>query len=177
VETIVAGAARATEMLRQLLAFSRKQGRTPEPVDLNDAVTRAEPTLSRLVGPHIDFRIHLGPADIIATADDDLEQLLTTLVVSARDLLPIGGVIRIETGGPDAAYRDGSSTDDGAPTAHQTLAVVAAGYGLQPAQATAAIALVARRCGGELTISGEPGRRAVLQVRFPRCSASANSNW
>jgi PAS domain S-box-containing protein len=166
-ETIRGRATRAIELVRQLLAFSRRQVQTPAPVDLNEAVRRAEPVLTRLVGAHVEFEIRLGKADGVAASEDDLEQLLTTLVVSGRDLLPVGGSLVVETARLDfeqAGHESGSPIGPGV-----ALSVTASGYGVQPVQQASAVEVIARRCGGEVRLSGETGRRAALQVYFPRC--------
>ncbi|MFI5177750.1 MAG: PAS domain S-box protein [Vicinamibacterales bacterium] len=167
-DTIRGRATRATELVRQLLAFSRRQVQTPAPVDLNEAVRRAEPVLTRLVGAHVEFEIKLGKADGVAASEDDLEQLLTTLVVSGRDLLPVGGTLVIETGRTDFDAAGPDSTSPIGPGV--TLAVTASGYGVQPVQQASAVEVIARRCGGEVRLSGDHGRRAVLQVLFSRCA-------
>ncbi len=167
---IRARAARAADLMRQLLAFSRRQVQAPAPVDLNDAVNRAEPVLARLSGAHVDFDIRLGKADGVAAGEDDLEQLLTTLVVSGRDLLPVGGSLVLETKRLDF--------DPGARDAHTrmglgvVLSVTASGYGVQPVQQALGVELIARRCGGDFRVSGEPGRRAILEVYFSRFVAA-----
>ena len=158
-------ATRAAELVRQLVAFSRRQVQAPPPVDLNEAVGRAGPMLTRLVGPHVDFEIRLGKADGVAASEDDLEQLLTTLVVSGRDLLPVGGSLVLETTRLD--FEQSGSGDPVGPGV--LLSVSASGYGVQPVQQAVAVEVVARRCGGEVRMSGDPGRRAALQVYFTRC--------
>ena len=153
-------------MVRQLVAFSRRQVQAPPPVDLNEAVGRAEPMLTRLVGPHVDFEIRLGKADGVAASADDLEQLLTTLVVSGRDLLPVGGSLVLETTRLDFEQ---AGSGDGPIGPGVLLSVSASGYGVQPVQQAIAVEVVARRCGGHVRMTGEPGRRAALQVYFTRC--------
>jgi PAS domain S-box-containing protein len=159
-------ATRAADLVRQLVAFSRRQVQASPPVDLNEAVGRAGQMLTRLVGPHIDFEIRLGKADGVAASEDDLEQLLTTLVVSGRDLLPVGGSLVLETARLDFEQ---SGSSDGPVGPGVLLSVSASGYGVQPVQQAIAVEVVARRCGGEVRMNGEPGRRAALQVYFTRC--------
>lgn len=158
-------AARAGNLVRQLAAFGRRQVQAPAPVDLNAAVGRAESVLMRLVGGHVEFDIKLGKADGVAANEDDLEQLLTTLVVSGRDLLPVGGTLVLETRRLDF---DPSRDADNRSGLGVVLSVTACGYGVQPLQHAPAVEIVAGRCGGEVRVSGEPGRRASLEVYFPR---------
>jgi hypothetical protein len=101
---------------------------------------------------------------------EDLDQLLTSLVTFARDLLPAGGALAVDVQPPGASERGGS------PGA-TLLSVTATGYGVQLPPDAPAVELVARRCGAVLDVSGEPGWMARLDVRFPRCGRAARSGW
>ena len=158
-------ARQASDLIRQLLKFSRKQIRLPGAVDLNELVSRIEPLLGRLVGSFIDLEVSLGATDAVVATEEDLEQLVTTIVVSVRDLLPVGGSLRLET----AAGRVDRSSDGGldvksGPTV--SLTVTAAGYGVQAPQPTTALELLANRCGGALDVFSALGR-VGLQVHIP----------
>ncbi len=165
-EKIRTRASHATDLVRQLLAFSRRQVQSPAPVDLNEAIGRATPMLNRLMGAHIEFEIQLGRAGGVAASLDDLDQLLTTLVVSGRDLLPVGGSLVLETKRSD--FDHAAEDEDNRPGPGVVLSITASGYGVQPVQQAVAVDVVARRCGGEVRMSGESGRRAVLEVHFSR---------
>lgn len=169
-ETILAHASHATGLVMQLLAFSRKQGQPAESLDLNDAVRRAESMLRRLIGSHIDFKLRLGKADVITAWQDDLDQLLTTLVVSARDLLPVGGSMVLETSRVELAEGDVEREPGGPTGPHLRLALTASGYGVRPAERSSALDLVAKLCGGYVRATGEPGRSAALQIFLPHCT-------
>ncbi|MEO8451779.1 MAG: PAS domain S-box protein [Gemmatimonadota bacterium] len=90
---------RASALTRQLLAFSRKQVLEQKVVDLNAMVTESRNLLERLVGDDVDLVTRLDP-DIgrVKTDLGQLEQSLMNLVVNARDAIPQGGMITIETG-------------------------------------------------------------------------------
>jgi hypothetical protein len=156
-EAILKQSGRATSLLRQLLTFSRRQARPVAKVDLNDIVKRAEPTLARLVGGDIELKIALGQPSTLAIGEDDLDQLITALVFSARDALTMGGSVILST----------SVVADGKETPRAALTATASGYGAQPAKGSSALDNVLRRCGGELALGGEPNRDAVLQVSLP----------
>ncbi len=89
---------RAAALTKQLLAFSRKQPLSMTAVDLNSVVAEAEQLLRRLIGEHIELRTKLA-ADSWSIAGDvtQLEQVLLNLVVNARDAMPNGGTIVVET--------------------------------------------------------------------------------
>ncbi|MBI3406705.1 MAG: PAS domain S-box protein [Acidobacteria bacterium] len=88
----------AASLTRQLLAFSRKQVLAPRIVDLNEVVTDTQKMMRRLIGEDIKFVLHLDAQLGSIQADPgQLEQVLINLVVNARDAMPHGGKLSIET--------------------------------------------------------------------------------
>ncbi|WP_082386589.1 MULTISPECIES: ATP-binding response regulator [Actibacterium] len=89
---------RAGSLVGQLLAFSRKQTLRPEVLDLSDTLTDLSHLLNRLVGERVSLTVSHDPALAPIRADKrQLEQVIMNLVVNARDAMPTGGEIRIET--------------------------------------------------------------------------------
>ena len=85
-------------MVNQLLAFSRKQTLRPEILDLRDTISDLIHLLNRLVGEKVRLTLSHDPVLKPVRADKrQLEQVLMNLVVNARDAMPEGGEIRIET--------------------------------------------------------------------------------
>ena len=98
VEQILNAAERTAGITQQLLAFSRRQVLQPQVLDLNVLLQRAEPMLRRSLGERSRLTLRLAPALGRAKADPgQLEQVLLNLVLNARDAMPNGGTVSIET--------------------------------------------------------------------------------
>jgi CheY-like chemotaxis protein len=89
---------RSADLVRQLLAFARKQTVSPKVLDLNDTVAGMYKMLKRLIGEDIEFRATLDPAAGSIKADPgQIEQVIMNLAVNARDAMPNGGKITVTT--------------------------------------------------------------------------------
>jgi signal transduction histidine kinase len=123
---------RAAALTRQLLAFSRKSALQPRVLDLNAIVSDCLQMLQRLVGEHIQIVTRCAPGLESVSADQaQLEQALINLVVNARDAMPQGGTLVIETDNldvPDPASSDRAG--DLPPGAYVMLAVTDSGFGM-----------------------------------------------
>ena len=92
-------AERAANLTRQLLLFSRKQIMQPRDLDLGDVVTDFARMLQRIIGEDVRLQLRLHPVSLVTFADQGmLDQLLMNLAVNARDAMPDGGSLTIETG-------------------------------------------------------------------------------
>ena len=131
---VLAATERAAALTRQLLAFSRKQLMQPRPVDLNAVVRDLEPILLRLIGEDIVIATRLDPAVPPAMADrGQLDQILMNLALNARDAMPAGGTLRIETGAAPTDRARQTSRAEIAPGDYVLLQVSDTGVGIDPA--------------------------------------------
>ncbi len=98
VEQVLSAAERATNLTRSLLAFSRKQIINPKPVHVSDIVRHLEKILDKVIGEDIELKMFSAPQEASVLADaGQLEQALMNLATNARDAMPGGGVLVIET--------------------------------------------------------------------------------
>jgi PAS domain S-box-containing protein len=134
VELIQKTADRAAALTRQLLAFSRKQVLQRKILDLNTTVAEISTMLRRLIGEDVDLLLTLGPGAGRVNADPgQLEQVLLNLAVNARDAMPRGGTLGVET---DVVHLDAIPTDrpDALPPGpYAVLRVMDTGVGMDAA--------------------------------------------
>jgi signal transduction histidine kinase/CheY-like chemotaxis protein len=99
IDHILNSAERAARLIQSLLAFSRKQIINPQPIDLNEIVTRVEKLLLRVIGEDIKLTTICREEAVTVMADSGhIEQVLMNLATNARDAMPEGGILSIETG-------------------------------------------------------------------------------
>lgn len=133
-QQVSAAAERAASLTRQLLAFSRKQVMQRGPVDLNQVIGRLTKMLRRLIGEHIELSIATAKDLPVVRGDaTNLEQIILNLVVNARDAMPKGGTITVETAFEDMTRAMTTRHPDAAVGPHVRLSVRDTGTGIDPA--------------------------------------------
>ncbi len=141
-EQSLQSANRAGQLVRHLLRLSEREARAMSGSDPNTLVRANEPMLRQLAGPDIDLRFELAPSLPSVECDaDELAGLLSTLVVTVRGALPLGGSIRVSTHPP---RKDGGRRRNDAALA---LSVVAEGYGMVSVPTTVCDEVVTRSGG------------------------------
>jgi two-component system, cell cycle sensor histidine kinase and response regulator CckA len=124
---------RAAQLTHQLLAFARREVVQPEVVDVNDVVRDIEQLLRRTLGEHIDLQSSLAE-DLCPVLIDpgQLEQILVNLAVNARDAMPDGGMLRIDTANMEVDEEYAASRLELSPGPHVRLRVSDTGAGMTP---------------------------------------------
>ena len=133
VQEILKAADRATSLTQQLLAFSRQQQLARRPTSLNDLLTNLHPMLDRLLGEDIRLTLALAPNLALAHADPgQLEQVVMNLVINARDAMPRGGTISLQTGSLTVDKEAASRIVEAEPGDYIALDVCDTGVGMEP---------------------------------------------
>ncbi|MFN7961409.1 MAG: ATP-binding protein [Thermoanaerobaculia bacterium] len=192
-DEVIQTALSASSLIKRLLAFSRRQPMQLEVVDLNRAIHRLEPMIRRLIGEDIDLHLSLaGELWAVKIDPAQLEQVVVNLLVNAREAMPRGGKVTVETanvpgGPPQPGSRRGPVPDS------ILLAVTDTGPGIPPeVQARifepffttkeesgssglglATVYGIIEQHGGCLGVYSEPGYGACFKIYLPRASEPA----
>lgn len=124
---------RAAALIRQLLTFSRKQPSDPKVLSLNPVITNVETMLRRLIGEDIELALRVSQENLRVKADPaQLEQIVMNLVVNARDAMPKGGKLIIETASANLGRTPVYHLSPLPPGAYVRLSVSDTGCGMPP---------------------------------------------
>jgi len=187
-QEISAAAERATSLTRQLLAFSRKQMLAPKVLDLNDVVTENLRMLTRLIGEDIDLVMIPGPELVPVKVDPgQIEQVILNLAVNARDAMPQGGKLTIETNNVTLDENYARIHAPVRPGEYVMLAISDTGVGMdsetqsrifEPFFTTkgpkgtglglSTVYGIVKQSGGYIWVYSEPGKGTSFKIYFPR---------
>ena len=185
-EQIRKAADRGVLLTGQLLAFGQRKLPQTQVLDLNQVLHSMEPIIRRLLGADIrlDFRLLQGPA-LLRMDPGHLDQLLVNIILNARDAMPKGGTLTIETG--ERQLAEGSRNRRIRPGTYVMLAIQDTGDGLEadtaehvfepfhstdPREQRAGLGLsmvygIVRQNGGVMKVSSEPGQGSTVKVYLP----------
>src|SRR5437867_6763657 len=196
VEEIRKASERAASLTRQLLAYSRRQMLQPEVLDLNVVVAEMDKMLRRLIGEHIALATVLAPDLGRVKADpNQLEQVIVNLAVNARDAMPEGGKLTIETANVDLDEVFAQAHLGSVPGAYAMLAVTDTGSGMdatvrahlfEPFFTTKAVGKgtglglatvygIVKQSDGSLSAHSEPGHGSSFKIYLPRIATPAGA--
>lgn len=187
VQEIIRASEQGSALARQLLAFGRKQPVEPRPLSLNHVVLENENLIRRLAGDDVQVVISLDEsAGLVLSEPVQVFQILSNLVVNARDAMPEGGKLTISTKAFTAGEHAAEGFPDLPPGPYVEMAVADTGMGMtedvkahlfEPFFTTKAergtglgLAIVygiVRQSGGQIAVQSEPGEGAALRIALP----------
>ena len=190
---ILSATRRAGALTRQLLAFSRRQASQPRALDLNEIVSNIEKMLRRLIGEDVELVTSLSPVLGIVRADaGQMEQVIVNLTVNARDAMPDGGKLTIETSNIELNEEDVATCPGVGKGAYVLLAVSDTGIGMDAATqkrifepffttkevgkgtglGLSTVYGIVQQSGGHIRLQSEPHRGTCFKVYLARVDAS-----
>jgi PAS domain S-box-containing protein len=188
VDQILVSSEKAANLTQSLLAFSRKQRINLEPHNINTIVTSAGSLLKRLLTEDIELRIRPGEVDGVALVDaTQIDEVLMNLATNARDAMPKGGILTIETATTELDDRFIAAHGFGKAGRHVLLTVSDNGIGMdEPTQrrifepffttkevgkgtglGLSTVYGIVKQHNGYVTVSSEPGAGTVFSIYLP----------
>lgn len=182
-------ALRAASLTSQLLAFSRRQILSPEVLDLNSIVTDVENMLRRIIEEHIDLALNLCEAQWKVKVDRSrIEQAIVNLAINAKDAMPKGGTLTIETRNIQIDDRTAKINPEISPGAYAVFSIKDTGHGMdretmarifEPFFTTkevgkgtglglATVYGIVMQSGGHIQVDSEPGHGTTFSIYLPR---------
>ena len=197
-EEIRKASERAAALTRQILAFSRRHVIEPATIDLNQTIVDLERLVPRLIGEDVAVVTALDPELVPVRADPrQLEQVILNLVVNARDAMPEGGRLTIETASDLVTESDARASPDLPPGRYAVLTVSDTGTGIDPAilpnifdpffttkepgrgtgLGLATVYGIVKQGGGHVEVETALGAGASFRIYLPASDESLTAEW
>jgi PAS domain S-box-containing protein len=195
IEEIQRAGLRAAGLTRQLLAFSRQQVLEPRVIDINQILADLDKMLRRLLREDIELTLLTAPSLGTIYADrGQVEQILVNMIVNARDAIPAGGRVTLETDNVEVSAEDAGAHPGVTPGPHVVLAITDTGTGMSPVTRArafepffttkeqgkgtglglATVFGIVRQSGGHIHLESELGKGTTFTVYFPRVDRPAD---
>jgi two-component system, cell cycle sensor histidine kinase and response regulator CckA len=197
VSEMISGAQRGADLIKQLLAFSRKQVMQPKVVDPGSVMSGLLPLLQRLLGEDVIVELALAPGTSPIRVDvGQLEQVIMNLAVNARDAMPDGGTLTLETANVEFDGPYVATHADTVAGAHVMIAVSDTGVGMdadtrarafEPFFTTkesgkgtglglSTVYGIVKQSGGWIWLYSEPGKGTTVKLYFPKSPEAVESS-
>ncbi len=195
VEQVLRAGERAQSLTRQLLAFSRRQILLPAVLDLNTVVDNVNKLLRRLIGEDTELIVIFSPGLWLVKADPgQIEQVIVNLAVNARDAMPNGGKLVIQTANVRIPESGDPAHPGLKPGDYVMFSVTDSGSGMDAATASrifepffttkemgkgtglglSTVYGIVKQSGGEITVKTEVGNGAAFKIYLPRVESETN---
>ncbi len=171
VDEIRKAGARAAELTQQLLAFGRKQVGRPRPLNLNSVVEESEKMLRRLLCEDVQLITRLDPSLGLVTADPGhVHQVLMNLAVNARDAMPDGGTLVVETANepPDTRQASARSESRLGPAVRLSVPFFTTKGNKGTGMGLATVYGIIKQNQGWIDVSSDPGKGSMFRIYLPR---------
>jgi PAS domain S-box-containing protein len=193
IEQVVSAAQKAADLTRQLLTFSSQGIVEPQVLDLGQRISNLQTLLARLLGENVRLRIHAPPEPLLIYADPvQIDQVVMNLALNARDSMPEGGPLLIETGLAQLDADYAAAHPDVTPGAYVVLTVTDEGTGIAPATldrifepffttkpkgkgsglGLSTVFGIVKQAGGHVAVSTALGEGTTFRIYFPRPARS-----
>jgi two-component system cell cycle sensor histidine kinase/response regulator CckA len=196
IQGILGAADKAARLTRQLLAFSRRQILAPQLADMNRLVLELDKLLRRIIGEDVELSLRLADSLWPAYVDvNQVEQALFNLAANARDAMPSGGKLVVETANVALDEEYAREHHGVSPGDYVMLAVSDTGIGMTPevqehlfepffttkevdkgtGLGLASVYGIVKQHGGNIYVYSEPGKGTVVRLYFPRATESVQA--
>jgi signal transduction histidine kinase len=171
-DTLLNDANRGIKHARQFFSVTQKADRTQELLNLNDILTNNDAMLRNLAGEDIDLQTALSPRTGLVSANgQELVQLISSLMASSREILPMGGTVIIETSNVEIEPSASGHPAEMRPGTYVSITVAADGCSIHPERRIGSIQTMVERMGGWMETASNTQSGNTYKIYLPRVEA------